>query len=48
MIRRSSITSPIIGPRSLDQLDDNLGALAFELPSDMSDELDRASDWRIP
>ena len=40
------ITSPIIGPRSLDQLCDNLGAVGMRLTSDEKKVLDEASDWR--
>lgn len=46
LLTRPSVTSPIIGPRTLEQLEDNLGALAFELPAGMVEELDRASEWR--
>jgi aryl-alcohol dehydrogenase-like predicted oxidoreductase len=30
-MNRPGITSPIIGPRTMDQLEDNLGALRVEL-----------------
>lgn len=40
------ITSPIIGPRSLDQLDDNLGAAGFRLSEDDRKVLSEPSDWR--
>jgi aryl-alcohol dehydrogenase-like predicted oxidoreductase len=33
LLQRPSITSPIIGPRTIDQLNDNLGALAFRMSS---------------
>jgi len=46
LIKRPSITSPIIGPRNLEQLEDNLGALGFDIPNELADELDRESDWR--
>jgi aryl-alcohol dehydrogenase-like predicted oxidoreductase len=39
------ITSPIIGPRSLDQLHDNLGAVGLRLTSDEKLLLDQASSW---
>jgi len=39
------ITSPIIGPRSLDQLQDNLGAVGLRLTGDEKKDLDEASDW---
>jgi aryl-alcohol dehydrogenase-like predicted oxidoreductase len=39
------ITSPIIGPRSLEQLDDNLGAVTFRLSSEEKENLDKRSAW---
>lgn len=40
------ITSPIIGPRNLEQLQDNLGAAGLRLLPEEKDLLDKASDWR--
>jgi len=40
------ITSPIIGPNSLDQLKDNLGALAISLSADEKAVLDKATAWK--
>lgn len=40
------ITSPIIGPRSLEQLADNLGATGFRLAPEDKLALDQASDWK--
>jgi aryl-alcohol dehydrogenase-like predicted oxidoreductase len=40
------ITSPIIGPRSLDQLEDNLGVVGFRLTSEEKKSLDDASAWQ--
>ncbi len=40
------ITSPIIGPRTLEQLNDNLGALHVELAAEEKAVLERASAWR--
>ncbi len=40
------ITSPIIGPRSLDQLQDNLGAAGLRLLPDGKESLNEYSDWR--
>ena len=40
------ITSPIIGPRTLDQLNDNLGAAELRLTEDEKQKLDDASDWK--
>jgi aryl-alcohol dehydrogenase-like predicted oxidoreductase len=39
------ITSPIIGPRSLEQLEDNLGAVGFRLSVEEKDSLDKVSAW---
>jgi aryl-alcohol dehydrogenase-like predicted oxidoreductase len=39
------ITSPIIGPRSLEQLDDNLGAAGFRLSAEEKTSLDSVSSW---
>jgi aryl-alcohol dehydrogenase-like predicted oxidoreductase len=39
------ITSPIIGPRTLAQLVDNLGALQIELTATEKEELDQVSAW---
>jgi aryl-alcohol dehydrogenase-like predicted oxidoreductase len=41
------ITSPIIGPNSLDQLKDNLGALAISLSADEKVVLDKATAWKV-
>jgi aryl-alcohol dehydrogenase-like predicted oxidoreductase len=40
------ITSPIIGPRSIEQLKDNLGAIGLRLTPEEKKILDEASDWR--
>jgi len=39
------IASPIIGPRSLEQLEDNLGAVGVRLSAEEKDTLDEASSW---
>ncbi len=39
------ITSPIIGPRSLEQLQDNLGAAGLRLSEEEKQMLDEASRW---
>lgn len=41
-----TVTSPIIGPRSLEQLQDNLGAAGLRLTLEEKKVLDEASDWR--
>jgi 1-deoxyxylulose-5-phosphate synthase len=40
------ITSPIIGPRNLDQLNDNLGVLDIKLTPEEKMQLDKASEWQ--
>jgi len=40
------ITSPIIGPRTLEQLQDNLGAVGLRLTMEDKKLLDDMSDWR--
>jgi aryl-alcohol dehydrogenase-like predicted oxidoreductase len=40
------ITSPIIGPRSLEQLEDNLGAVGLRLSAEEKKLLDDATQWR--
>lgn len=45
LLSDSLITSPIIGPRSLEQLKDNIGAAGLRLEVEDKKELDEASDW---
>lgn len=40
------VTSPIIGPRNLEQLRDNLGALGLTLSESEISQLNQASDWQ--
>jgi aryl-alcohol dehydrogenase-like predicted oxidoreductase len=46
MLSDPLITSPIIGPRSMDQLQDNLGAAGLRLTNEEKKRLDEISDWR--
>jgi aryl-alcohol dehydrogenase-like predicted oxidoreductase len=39
------ITSPIIGPRTLEQLEDNLGAAGLRLSTEEKAGLDSVSSW---
>lgn len=41
-----TITSPIIGPRTIDQLEDNLGSVEIHLTPDEKQILDEASKWK--
>jgi aryl-alcohol dehydrogenase-like predicted oxidoreductase len=46
MLNNPVITSPIIGPRSVEQFNDNLGALDLLLEDDDVRQLNQLSDWR--
>ncbi len=39
------VTSPIIGPRTLEQLEDNLGAVGLQLTPEEKQSLDEGSQW---
>jgi aryl-alcohol dehydrogenase-like predicted oxidoreductase len=41
-----TVTSPIIGPRTIDQLEDNLGSIGLQLSSEDNQILDEASKWK--
>jgi aryl-alcohol dehydrogenase-like predicted oxidoreductase len=43
VLLNDSVTAPLIGARTLSQLEDNLGALEVQLPEDARDRLERAS-----
>ena len=43
VLGRPGVTSPIIGPRTMEQLEDNLGADSLELSKEQMQALDRAS-----
>lgn len=45
MLADPLVTSPIIGPRTLEQLQDNLGALAVQLTKDERDSLSELTAW---
>ena len=45
LLEKATITSPIIGPRTLDQLHDNLGALELDLSEQEIEQLDKVSAW---
>ncbi len=46
MLADPLISSPIIGPRSLEQLEDNLGAASLDLSAAEKAALDQASEWK--
>lgn len=45
LINQPVITSPIIGPRTLEQLSDNVAASEIELSMEDFENLDKSSDW---
>ena len=45
LLTRPSVTSPIIGPRSVEQLADNLGAVGLRLDEQECRKLEEASAW---
>ncbi len=48
VLHRPGVTSPIIGVRTMEQLEDNLGALGWSLTPEQMTALDRASDVTLP
>jgi aryl-alcohol dehydrogenase-like predicted oxidoreductase len=46
LLQRPNITSPIIGPKSVEQLVDNLGALSLELTAEQLERVQAATDHR--
>jgi aryl-alcohol dehydrogenase-like predicted oxidoreductase len=46
LLSRTSVTSPIIGPRTVMQLEDNLGAVGLCLNPTEIAEIESVSDWR--
>jgi aryl-alcohol dehydrogenase-like predicted oxidoreductase len=45
LLTRPAVTSPIIGPRSVEQLQDNLGAVGLRLSPEEMKEIEAASAW---
>jgi len=43
LLRQDGVTAPIIGARTLEQLEDNIGASGWELTSEQVEELSEAS-----
>jgi aryl-alcohol dehydrogenase-like predicted oxidoreductase len=46
LLSQPIVTSPIIGPRSLEQLEDNLGAAGFRLSPDENNQISQATAWQ--
>jgi aryl-alcohol dehydrogenase-like predicted oxidoreductase len=48
LLQRPGVTAPIIGARTLDQLETNLGASGWALNTEQLARLDRASQLELP
>ena len=48
VLQKPGVTAPIIGARTVAQLEDNLGAVAFGLSGEQMDRLDAASALTLP
>jgi aryl-alcohol dehydrogenase-like predicted oxidoreductase len=48
VLHRPGVTAPILGARTVSQLEDNLGAEGWQLDAAHVDALDRASQQRLP
>ncbi len=48
LLRRPAVTAPIIGARTMQQLEANLGATGWELTPDQVERLNQASDPGLP
>ncbi len=46
VVHQENITAPIIGANSLEQLEENVGALEIKLTKDDLKQLDQASEWK--
>ena len=46
LLAQPGMTAPIIGPRTVEQLEDNLGAVGYELSEEDVQVLDGVSKWR--
>ena len=48
LLQRPGVTAPIIGARTMEQLEDNLGASGWSLDADCMDRLNHASAKPLP
>ena len=48
LLQKPAVTAPILGARTLDHLEDNLGATGWSLTSEEVDELDQVSGLPLP
>lgn len=46
ILAQPAVTSPIIGSRTIEQLEDNLGALQVQLAPEQRNRIDQASTWK--
>ena len=46
LLSNPTVTSPIIGPRSVNQLNDNLGAVGVRLTAEEKENLDKLTAWQ--
>ena len=47
LLSKHEITAPIIGPRTIDQLYDNLGAASLRLSKNEMETLEESSRWKF-
>lgn len=48
LLQRPGVTAPILGPRTMEQLQDNFGAAGWALNEDQMNRLNEASDVQLP
>lgn len=48
LLQRPGVTAPILGVRTVEQLEDNLGTMGWSLNSEQMERLNNASDRRLP
>jgi aryl-alcohol dehydrogenase-like predicted oxidoreductase len=48
LLQRPGVTAPILGARTVEQLEDNLGSIGWSLNVDQMEQLNKASDKQLP
>lgn len=48
LLQRPGVTAPILGARTVEQLEENLGAVGWSLSPEQMESLNKASDKRLP
>jgi aryl-alcohol dehydrogenase-like predicted oxidoreductase len=48
LLQQPAVTAPIIGVRTMEQLEDNLGAAGWALSAEQLERLNRVSDKALP